>query len=109
MNKGTKRHTQVDQNGIVYDLKTGCEGWKNEAFTAVFRVYTVRFRSVLYRIIGHRNTYRIVTVNRPSLQHKLSEIHRELLIYRLTLFRWCSRILQSILVIVHHLVSYYII
>jgi hypothetical protein len=53
---------------------------KNEAFMTVFRVYTIRFRSVLYRIIGQRNTYSIVTVNGPFLQRKLSEIRHELVV-----------------------------
>jgi hypothetical protein len=55
--------TQVDQNGVVYGPKTGRKLSKNGAFTAVFRVFTVRFRSVSNRIIGHRNTDRIVSVS----------------------------------------------
>jgi hypothetical protein len=34
-------HTQIDQNGVVYDLKTGRKCYKSGAFMAVFRVYTV--------------------------------------------------------------------
>ncbi len=46
------KHTQFDQNGIVYDPKTGRKCCKRGTFTAVFRVYAVRFRSVLYRIVS---------------------------------------------------------
>jgi hypothetical protein len=53
----------MDQNGVVYDPKIGHKRCKNGAFRAVFCIFTVRFRSVSNRIIEHRNTYFIVTVN----------------------------------------------
>jgi hypothetical protein len=40
--------TQIDQNGVVFDPKTERKCCKNGAFTAVFRVYTIRFRSISY-------------------------------------------------------------
>ena len=83
-------HTQVDQNGVVYDPKTDRNHCKNGVFTAVYGFNTVRFRSVSNRIIGRSNTDRIIsvsqtnrilieyamlpcTVNRPFLQRKFSK------------------------------------
>jgi hypothetical protein len=54
--------TQVDQNGVVYDPKTDRKHGKNGAFTALYGVHTVRFRSVSDRIIWRRITDRIVSV-----------------------------------------------
>ncbi len=55
--------TQVDQNGIVYDPKTDRKCSKNGAFMTVYSVNTVRFLSVIDRIIWRRNTHRIVSVS----------------------------------------------
>jgi hypothetical protein len=55
--------SKVDQNGIVYDPKTDRKCGKNGAFTTLYSVNTVRFRSVIDRIIWHRNTHRIVSVS----------------------------------------------
>jgi hypothetical protein len=52
---------------------------------------------------------RIVTVNGPCLQRKFSKIRHELVIHRLALHWWCSRVLQSLLVVVHYFVSYCIV
>ncbi len=57
--EGEGDYTQVDQNGIVYDPKTGRKCGKNGVFTTVYSVNTVRFRSVIDRIIWRRNTHRI--------------------------------------------------
>jgi hypothetical protein len=59
---GQKTITQVDQNGVVYDPFLDRKHDKNGAFTAVYSVDTVRFRSVSDRIIWRRNTDRIVSV-----------------------------------------------
>jgi len=47
-----QKNTQVDQNGVVYDPKTDRKLCKNGVFTAVFRVFMVRFRSVSHPIIS---------------------------------------------------------
>jgi hypothetical protein len=51
----------------------------------------------------------IVIVNGPCLQRKLFEILHELVIHRLTLLWWCIRVLQSLLVVAHYLLSYCIV
>jgi hypothetical protein len=51
---------QVDQNGIVYDPKTDRKCGKNGVFTTVYSVNTVRFRSVIDRIIWRRTLIRSI-------------------------------------------------
>jgi len=51
------KQTQIDQSGVVYNPKMIRKCCKNATFTTVFGVYTVHFRSVLYRNIGHRDKY----------------------------------------------------
>ena len=63
MELSDQSNTQVDQNGIVYDPKTDRKCGKNEVFTTVYSVNTLRFRSVIDRIIWRRNTHRIVPVS----------------------------------------------
>ncbi|CAF3127555.1 unnamed protein product [Rotaria socialis] len=56
-------HTQVDQNGVVYDPKTYCNCYKNGFFSATIGINTSHFRPVSVRIIWRRNTYRIIPVS----------------------------------------------